>query len=100
QKEQSKCRQGTGQSTRDKIDCNFLSFSNFPPAPFPYVPASQGMEPRRRQMPASARGHYRGHCRRDIAGWSTRQGKRRTDPGAAPHGIPECSSGLPLVVLK
>ncbi|CAI9615513.1 unnamed protein product [Staurois parvus] len=25
------------------------------------------MEPRR-QMPASAGGHYRGHCRRDIAG--------------------------------
>ncbi|CAI9601616.1 unnamed protein product [Staurois parvus] len=31
---------------------------------------------------------------------STGQGKRRTDPGAAPHGKPECSSGLPLVVLK
>ncbi|CAI9601617.1 unnamed protein product, partial [Staurois parvus] len=28
---------------------------------------SQGMEPRR-QMPASARGHYRAHCRRDITG--------------------------------
>ncbi|CAI9613797.1 unnamed protein product [Staurois parvus] len=27
----------------------------------------QGTEPGR-QMPASARGHYRGHCRRDIAG--------------------------------
>ncbi|CAI9534088.1 unnamed protein product, partial [Staurois parvus] len=26
------------------------------------------------------------------------QGKRRTDPGAAPHGKPECSSGLPLVL--
>ncbi|CAI9573609.1 unnamed protein product, partial [Staurois parvus] len=32
----------------------------------PYVPTSQGTEPRR-QMPASAGGHYRGHCRRDIA---------------------------------
>ncbi|CAI9549670.1 unnamed protein product, partial [Staurois parvus] len=30
---------------------------------------------------------------------SAGQGKRRTDPGAAPHGKPECSSGLPLVVL-
>ncbi|CAI9564069.1 unnamed protein product, partial [Staurois parvus] len=29
---------------------------------------------------------------------STGQGKRRTDPGAAPHGKPECSSGLPLVL--
>ncbi|CAI9586482.1 unnamed protein product, partial [Staurois parvus] len=29
---------------------------------------------------------------------STGQGKRRTDPGAAPHGKPKCSSGLPLVL--
>ncbi|CAI9534855.1 unnamed protein product, partial [Staurois parvus] len=28
---------------------------------------------------------------------SAGQGKCRRDPGAAPHGIPECSSGLPLV---
>ncbi|CAI9624047.1 unnamed protein product, partial [Staurois parvus] len=33
-----------------------------------------------------------GHC------GSAGQGKRRTDPGAAPHGKPECSSGLPLVL--
>ncbi|CAI9585174.1 unnamed protein product [Staurois parvus] len=31
---------------------------------------------------------------------SAGQGKRRTDPGAAPHGKPECSSGLPLLVRK
>ncbi|CAI9604338.1 unnamed protein product, partial [Staurois parvus] len=30
--------------------------------------------------------------------WSAGQGKRRTDPGAATHGKPECSSGLPLVL--
>ncbi|CAI9553273.1 unnamed protein product, partial [Staurois parvus] len=29
---------------------------------------------------------------------SAGQGKRRTDPGAAPHDKPECSSGLPLVL--
>ncbi|CAI9551370.1 unnamed protein product, partial [Staurois parvus] len=29
---------------------------------------------------------------------SAGQGKRRTDPGAALQGIPECSSGLPLVL--
>ncbi|CAI9577233.1 unnamed protein product, partial [Staurois parvus] len=29
---------------------------------------------------------------------SAGQGKRRTDPGATPHGKPECSSGLPLVL--
>ncbi|CAI9577456.1 unnamed protein product, partial [Staurois parvus] len=39
----------------------------FPDVPSPYVPTSQGTEPRR-LMPASAGGHYRGHCRRDIAG--------------------------------
>ncbi|CAI9562527.1 unnamed protein product, partial [Staurois parvus] len=39
----------------------------FPAAPSPYVPTSQGIEPRG-QMLASAGRHYRGHCRRDIAG--------------------------------
>ncbi|CAI9589858.1 unnamed protein product, partial [Staurois parvus] len=29
---------------------------------------------------------------------SAEQGKRRTDPGAVPHGKPECSSGLRLVL--
>ncbi|CAI9582688.1 unnamed protein product, partial [Staurois parvus] len=29
---------------------------------------------------------------------SAGQGKRRTDPGAALHGKPECSLGLPLVL--
>ncbi|CAI9559744.1 unnamed protein product, partial [Staurois parvus] len=29
---------------------------------------------------------------------SAGQGKRRTDPGTAPHGKLECSSGLPLVL--
>ncbi|CAI9553595.1 unnamed protein product, partial [Staurois parvus] len=53
----------------------------------------RGRKPRR-QMPASAGLHCRGHCRRDIAG----QGKRRTDPRAAPRGKPECSSGLLLVL--
>ncbi|CAI9594069.1 unnamed protein product [Staurois parvus] len=33
----------------------------------PYVPTSQGTEPGR-QMPASAGGHFQGHCRRDIEG--------------------------------
>ncbi|CAI9587397.1 unnamed protein product, partial [Staurois parvus] len=33
-----------------------------------------------------------GHC------GSAGQGKRRTDPGAEPHGKPECSSGLLLVL--
>ncbi|CAI9600105.1 unnamed protein product, partial [Staurois parvus] len=51
----------------------------------------------RRQTPASAGGHCRGRCRGDIAGT---QDKVSRDPGATLQGIPECSSGLPLVVLK
>ncbi|CAI9601380.1 unnamed protein product, partial [Staurois parvus] len=46
---------------------SLLQFSNFPPVPSLYVLTSQGTEPRR-QMPASAGGDSRGHCRRDIAG--------------------------------
>ncbi|CAI9554036.1 unnamed protein product [Staurois parvus] len=44
--------------------CHFQISCRFRP---PYVPTSQGTEPRR-QMLASAGGHYRGHCRRDIVG--------------------------------
>ncbi|CAI9609940.1 unnamed protein product, partial [Staurois parvus] len=40
-------------------------------------------------LPGTLQGGHRG-----TAG----QGKRRTDPGAAPQGIPECSSGLLLVL--
>ncbi|CAI9549026.1 unnamed protein product, partial [Staurois parvus] len=40
----------------------------FPASSVPRMsPTLQGTEPRR-QMPASAGGHYRGHCRRDILG--------------------------------
>ncbi|CAI9592226.1 unnamed protein product [Staurois parvus] len=39
----------------------------FPAIPSPYVLTSQGTE-HRRQMPASAGGDGRGHCRGDIAG--------------------------------
>ncbi|CAI9567956.1 unnamed protein product, partial [Staurois parvus] len=46
-----------------------------------------------------------GICRRTLQGTlqeghrgSEGQGKRRTDPGAALHGKPEYSSGLPLVL--
>ncbi|CAI9569752.1 unnamed protein product, partial [Staurois parvus] len=44
---------------------------------------------RRRTLPGTLQEGHRG---------SAGQGKRRTDPGAAPHGKPECSSGLPLVL--
>ncbi|CAI9593234.1 unnamed protein product [Staurois parvus] len=43
-----------------------------------------------------AGGHYRGHCRRDIAGAQDKV----SDRGIPEHGKPECISGLPLVVLK
>ncbi|CAI9609944.1 unnamed protein product [Staurois parvus] len=48
-------------------ECRFLSFSNFPPFHPRTSRRSQGTEPRW-QMPASAGGHCRGHCRRDIVG--------------------------------
>ncbi|CAI9545538.1 unnamed protein product [Staurois parvus] len=50
-------------------------------------------------MPASAGGECWGHCRRDIAG---AQDKVREEqmPEQRRNGKPECSSGLPLVVLK
>ncbi|CAI9581593.1 unnamed protein product, partial [Staurois parvus] len=51
------------------------------------------------QMPASAGGDGRGRCRGDIAG-SAGQGKCCRDPRRTPHGKPECSSGLPLLILK
>ncbi|CAI9550233.1 unnamed protein product, partial [Staurois parvus] len=65
----------------------------FPAVLSPYVPTSQGTEPGR-QMPASAGGHYRGHCREDIAGAQDKVNKE----WISEHGNPECSSGLPLVL--
>ncbi|CAI9536146.1 unnamed protein product, partial [Staurois parvus] len=44
---------------------------------------------RRRTLPRTLQERHRG---------SAGQGKRRTDPGAAPHGKPECSSGLLLLL--
>ncbi|CAI9614787.1 unnamed protein product [Staurois parvus] len=46
---------------------------------------------RQRTLPGTLQEGHRG---------SAGQGKSKRDPGAAPHGIPECSSGLPLVVRK
>ncbi|CAI9597771.1 unnamed protein product, partial [Staurois parvus] len=47
-------------------------------------------------MPASAGGHYRGYCRGDIAGAQDKVSEEQNR--AAPHGKPECSSGLPLLL--
>ncbi|CAI9582653.1 unnamed protein product [Staurois parvus] len=50
-------------------------------------------------MPASADLHCWGHCRRDIAGAQDKV----SDTGIVEQRrmvFPECSSGLPLVVLK
>ncbi|CAI9587300.1 unnamed protein product, partial [Staurois parvus] len=43
----------------------------------------------RRTLPGTLQEGHRG---------SEGQGKGRRDPGAAPHGKPECCSGLPLVL--
>ncbi|CAI9576355.1 unnamed protein product [Staurois parvus] len=77
------------------VNVTFFVFK-FPAVPSLYVPMSQETEPRR-QMLASAGGHYRRHCRRDIV---EAQDKVREEqiPERAPHGKPECSSGLPLVL--
>ncbi|CAI9602599.1 unnamed protein product, partial [Staurois parvus] len=68
----------------------------FPAVPSPYVLTLAGDRTqmtdagiRRITLPGTLQGGHRG---------SAGQGKRRTDPGAAPHGKPECSSGLPLVL--
>ncbi|CAI9610184.1 unnamed protein product, partial [Staurois parvus] len=44
--------------------CHFQISRQFQP---PYLPTSQGTEPRRHML-ASAGEHCRGHCRRDIVG--------------------------------
>ncbi|CAI9544180.1 unnamed protein product, partial [Staurois parvus] len=68
----------------------------FPAVPSPYVPTLAGdgtqmtdASIRRKTLQGTLQ---EGHC------GSAGQGKRRTDPGAAQHGKPECSSGLPLVL--
>ncbi|CAI9587157.1 unnamed protein product, partial [Staurois parvus] len=74
-------------------ECHFFVIFKFPAVPSPYV-AGDGTQKtdagiRRRTLQGTLQ---EGHCR------SAQQGKRRTDPRAAPHGKPECSSGLPLVL--
>ncbi|CAI9617116.1 unnamed protein product, partial [Staurois parvus] len=76
----------------------FKKFSNLPPAPAPVRPESQGPE-HGSQMLASARRRWPGTCRGHIAGAKDKVsavGNRC----ATLHGKPECSSGLPLLVLK
>ncbi|CAI9573005.1 unnamed protein product, partial [Staurois parvus] len=48
-------------------------------------------------MPASAGGDARGCCRRDIAGAQDKV-SAAGNPRATLQGIPECSSGLPLLL--
>ncbi|CAI9618666.1 unnamed protein product, partial [Staurois parvus] len=86
----------SGQNIHEKNDI-FLKFSNFPPLVAPVCPTSQGPEHRSR-MPALAGGDGRGCCRRHISGAKDKVSSAGT-PYAAPHGKPECSSGLPLLVL-
>ncbi|CAI9563672.1 unnamed protein product [Staurois parvus] len=49
-------------------------------------------------MPASAGGDGQGRCRGHIAGPKDKVSSAGT-PYAVPHGKPECSSGLLLLVL-
>ncbi|CAI9554925.1 unnamed protein product, partial [Staurois parvus] len=73
----------------------FVIFT-FPAVPSPVRPdvAGDGTQKtddgiRRRTLPGALQEGHRG---------SAGQGKRRTDPGAMLQGIPECSSGLLLVL--
>ncbi|CAI9622610.1 unnamed protein product, partial [Staurois parvus] len=68
----------------------------FPAVPSPYVLtlAGDGTQKtdagiRRRTLQGTLQEGHHG---------SAGQGKRRTDPGAEPHGKPECCSGLRLVL--
>ncbi|CAI9578157.1 unnamed protein product, partial [Staurois parvus] len=71
---------------------------------FPADPSPVHPDTHRGRNPDDRCRHPREDITGDTAGGTSQgsagQGKRRTDPGAAPHGKPECSSGLPLVVLK
>ncbi|CAI9590226.1 unnamed protein product, partial [Staurois parvus] len=66
---------------------------------FPAVPSTVRPDARRGRNPDDRCRHPQmlGTLQDGHRG-SVGQGKRRTDPGAAPHGIPECSSGLPLLL--
>ncbi|CAI9543428.1 unnamed protein product, partial [Staurois parvus] len=72
---------------------SLLQLSNFPLVPFPIRPGVTGNGTQKtddvigwRTLPGTLQEGHRG---------SAGQGKRRTDPM---QGIPECSSGLPLVL--
>ncbi|CAI9614253.1 unnamed protein product [Staurois parvus] len=60
---------------------------------------SQGTEPRW-QMPESAGGHCRGHCRRDIAGAKDKASDREIPEEQRRMVSPSVAQGLPLVILK
>ncbi|CAI9612848.1 unnamed protein product, partial [Staurois parvus] len=64
----------------------------FPADTSPYVLTLAGDGTQKADAGIRRRTLQEGH--RGSAG----QGKRRTDPRAAPHGKPECSSGLPLLL--
>ncbi|CAI9557570.1 unnamed protein product, partial [Staurois parvus] len=96
QKEQSKCRQGTGQSTRDKIEfseCHFLIIFKFPAGSVPPVrPDVTGSGTQKTDA---------GIGRRRWPGTLQGGAKDKVSAGGIPEqrqiGISECSSGLPLV---
>ncbi|CAI9622228.1 unnamed protein product, partial [Staurois parvus] len=73
-----------------------MSFSDFPPFRPPSVPtlAGDGTQMTDAGIRCST---LQGTLKEGHRG-SAGQGKRRTDAGAAPHGKPECSSGLPLLL--
>ncbi|CAI9556516.1 unnamed protein product, partial [Staurois parvus] len=75
---------------------SLLSFSNFLPFRPPYVPTLAG--DRTQKTDAGVRRIILLGTLQEGHRGSAGQGKCRRDRGAAPHGKPECSSGLPLVL--
>ncbi|CAI9621254.1 unnamed protein product, partial [Staurois parvus] len=78
------------------VNVTFYHFFKFPAVPSPVCPdiAGNGTQKtdasiRWRTLEGTLQGGHRG---------SAGQGKRRTDPGAVPHGKPECSSGVTACV--
>ncbi|CAI9604877.1 unnamed protein product [Staurois parvus] len=73
----------------------FVNFK-FPDVPSPVHPDVAGDGTQKTEAGISRR-TLQGTLQEGHRG-SAGQGKRRTDPRAAPHGNPECSLGLPLVL--
>ncbi|CAI9580982.1 unnamed protein product, partial [Staurois parvus] len=70
----------------------------FPASSVPVHPRGQNPEDRTQKTDAGIRRRTLQGTLQEGHRGSAGQGKRGVDPGATPHGKPECSLGLPLVL--